>query len=75
MDNTLDNLTKSISRPLREYEVGEEMLIVNRSFGDYSKRIALAQNKHGMKFKQRTLLLLDTKTRETVQVLGIKRIK
>ena len=73
--NSLDDIEKTVTKPLRDYSVGEEQLIVNRSVADFSKRISVQQNKSEMRFAQRKLLLMDYYSREMVTVMSIRRTK
>ncbi len=73
--NSLDDIEKTVTKPLRDYSVGEEQLIVNRSVADFSKRISVQQNQSEMRFAQRKLLLMDYYSREMVTVMSIRRTK
>ena len=73
--NSLDNIEKTVTKPLRDYAVGEEQFIINRSINDFSKRINVQQSKGTMRFTQRKLLVLDYYSREMVTAMSIRRTK
>lgn len=73
--NSLDSIEKTVTKPLRDYAVGEEQLIINRSDSDFSKRISVQQNKGTMRFKQRKLLVIDYYSREIADAFSIRRVK